>query len=237
MMGVSFVFSMFFFSLSAPIFVAFSRAFALCMIASATTAIGLYAYPFIRANERSTSIKTNLPFAITNLAAVSGAGVPPAKMFKLISESKDYGEFSLEILKIVQYTELFGYDLITAIRTVSAVTPCPELKEFFDGLINTIESGGDFTKFLEQKATESLENYELDRKKYTESVATYSDIYTAILIAAPLFFVAALSLVSLLGGNVGNIEVKVLVIVGTYLVIPLLNIAFLIFLQVSQPEV
>lgn len=228
--GLSFFFSF-------PLFIALSRSFIFSILGACAVFAIMYGYPFMKAQERAKSIKTNLPFAITNMAAVSSAGVPPTKMFKLIMESKEYGEFSVEIQKIVEYMELFGYDLITAIRSVNTVTPSAEMKEFFEGLVNTIESGGDMTQFLEQKAVEALESYELERKKYTETVATYSDIYTGILIAAPLFFVSALSLVSLLGGTVGNIEIKVLVVIGTYLVIPLMNIGFLVFLQISQPEV
>ncbi|MEK6854056.1 MAG: hypothetical protein AABX60_01855, partial [Nanoarchaeota archaeon] len=65
----------------------------------------------------------------------------------------------------------------------------------------------------------------------------YSDIYTGLLIAAPLFFVASMALVNMLGGTLGGIGVDVVMAVGAYLIIPLLNIGFIVFLQVTQPEV
>ena len=52
-----------------------------------------------------------------------------------------------------------------------------------------------------------------------------------------MFFVAALTLVSMLGGQVAGMDVSVIIGVGTYLVIPILNIAFIVFLNISQPEV
>ena len=62
-------------------------------------------------------------------------------------------------------------------------------------------------------------------------------MYTGVLIAAPLFFVAALSLVSMLGGQVGGVDVNVIIVVGTYLVIPVMNLVFMMFLSVSQPDI
>ena len=157
-------------------------------------------------------------------------------MFELIAASKEYGEIGIEVKKIVDFINIFGYDLLTAIRTVSATTPSPQFKEFLEGMVSTIETGGDLDRYLRQEADQAALTYNLERQRYNETVSTYSDIYTGLLIAAPLFFVAALSLVNLLGGSIGGIGVDVVKSVGAYVVIPLLNISFLAFLQFSQPE-
>jgi flagellar protein FlaJ len=187
--------------------------------------------------QRRRSINTNLPFAINHMAAVSASGVAPVKMFKLISGSKEYGEVSAEIEKIVNYVEIFGYDIITALKAVAATTPSYQFKDFFEGMISTTQTGGDIKSYFSQKAEEAMLNYKLERQKYTETISTYSDIYTGILIAAPLFFVAALSLVSLLGGKIGGMDVNIIIVLGTYVIIPFLNIAFLTFLEITQPEI
>ncbi len=187
--------------------------------------------------SRRRNIKANLPFAINHMAAVAGSGVSPDTMFRLISESEEYGAICIELRKIVEFVDIFGYDLLTAIKSVTKNCASPELKEFFDGFVSTIETGGDLKTYLNQHAEEAMLTYRLDRQKYTETISIYSDIYTGVLIAAPLFFVVALSLVNILGGKIGSINVEVLISAGTYIMIPLMNIAFLIFLEVSQPEV
>ena len=179
---------------------------------------------------------TNMPFGANHMAAVATSGVPPASMFELIAASKEYGEIGIEVKKIVDFINIFGYDLLTAIRTVAATTPSPQFKEFLEGMVSTIETGGDLDRYLRQEADQAALTYNLERQRYNETVSTYSDIYTGLLIAAPLFFVAALSLVNLLGGSIGGIGVDVVMSVGAYVVIPLLNIGFLAFLQFSQPE-
>ncbi len=158
-------------------------------------------------------------------------------MFKLISHSSEYGEISIEIEKVTNYITFFGYDILTALKAVAITTPSDDFKEFIDGFVSTVETGGDLKDFLKQKSSETLINYRLERQKYVESLGTYSDIYTGVLIAAPLFFVTALSLVAVLGGTIGGMSVNTIITLGTYLVIPGLNLLFLIFLEINQPEI
>jgi len=194
-------------------------------------------YPTMKAKTRKRSINTNLPFAIDHMSSVIASGVSPATMFKLISNSREYGEISVEIDKVTNYVEFFGYDVLTALKAVSLTTPSDDFKEFIDGFVSTIETGGDLKEYLSQKSGEALLNYRLERQKYVEALSTYSDIYTGVLIAAPLFFVIALSLVSVIGGDIGGLSVSTIISFGTYIAIPLLNIMFLIFLEASQPEI
>lgn len=229
-------FSIFFALLKNPFYMLVTKTFIMFILGSGVAFLMFYAYPFMKIKARRRSINTNLPFAINHMAAVAASGVPPTKMFKLIVESKEYGEISVEVEKVVEYVELFGYDLLTAIKSVAATTPSPQFKEFLEGMVSTVESGSDIKGYLVEKSEEAMLNYELERQKYIETISTYSDIYTGVLIAAPLFFVAALSLVSMLGGAIGGVDVDVLIVLGTYIAIPLLNIFFIIFLESTQPE-
>jgi flagellar protein FlaJ len=232
-----FIFGFFFSSTALPVTQILFRTVMMSVLLGLATFAGFYAYPYSKMKQRRRSINTNLPFAINHMAAVSSSGVSPVRMFKLISGSKEYGEVSVEIEKIVNYIDIFGYDILTALKAVAATTPSYQFKDFFEGMISTTQTGGDLKSYFAQKSEEAMLNYKLERQKYTETISTYSDIYTGILIAAPLFFVAALSLVSLLGGKVGGMNVSVIIVLGTYVIIPFMNIAFLTFLEVTQPEI
>jgi flagellar protein FlaJ len=220
-----------------PIFLIISKTFLLATLGVIICAGAMIYYPNMRIEKRIKSINTNLPFAIDHMSSISASGVPPSTMFRLLSESKEYGDVSLEIEKASNFIDIFGYDLLTAIKSVSATTPSPQFREFFEGLVSTIETGGSLKNYLAQKSQESMLAYKIERQKYTETIATYSDIYTGVLIAAPLFFVSALSLVSILGGKIGGFAVETVISFGTYVLIPLLNIAFIVFLEFNQPEV
>ncbi|MBN2880612.1 type II secretion system F family protein [Candidatus Woesearchaeota archaeon] len=201
------------------------------------TFLVVYNYPSFKIKSRRRSINSNLPFAINHMSAVAASGVPPNTMFKLIAMSDEYGEVSKEVRKIADYVALFGYDILTAIKQVSSTTPARSLKEFFDGFVATVEAGGNLVDYLKQKSDETMLSYNLERQKYNETISTYSDIYTGIMVAAPLFFMSTLSIVNLLGGKVGDLDVNSLLAYAIYLFLPLINVGFLIFVHFNQPEV
>ncbi len=205
-------------------------------LALITTGALFYFYPYVLIGNRKKAIKDDLPFVIIHMAAIAGSGAPPFSIFNLILNSGEYKGLEGEIKKIVNYVNLFGYDMSTALKAVSLTTPSPEFKELLVGLIAATESGGDLKSYLKGKANDSLNTYKLERKRYVESLATYSDIYTAVLIAAPLLFMTTLAIINVIGGNIGGISVKTISTLGTYIALPIMNIIFLVFLSVIQPK-
>ena len=181
-------------------------------------------------------MRDEIPFLTIHMAAIAGSGASPSAIFNLILNSGEYKGLEGEIRKIVNYVNLFGYDLSTALKAVSLTTPSPEFKDLLTGIIATTEGGGDLRAYLSGKAVDALSTYRLERKKYVESLATYSDMYTGILIAAPLLFMTTLAIINVIGGSIGGLSVKTISIAGTYLIIPFLNIIFLVFLSIIQPE-
>lgn len=197
----------------------------------------MYAYPGIAMSSRRKMIRNDLPFMIIHMAAVAESGAHPLSIFNLILRSGEYKGLEEEIRRIVNYTNLFGYDLNTALKTVARTTPSLDLKELLNGISTTIESGGNLAVYLKAKAQDSMTKYKLARQKYVETLATYSDIYTGVLIAAPLLFLVTLAIINILGGNIGGLSAKSIATFGTFIVIPFLNIGFIIFLTVTQPEI
>jgi flagellar protein FlaJ len=69
------------------------------------------------------------------------------------------------------------------------------------------------------------------------TIQTYADFYTAVLIAAPLFFVSILSVMSLIGGEIMGMSIPMAMSIGIYLLIPLLNTIFLLFIHFTQVKI
>ena len=80
-------------------------------------------------------------------------------------------------------------------------------------------------------------DYRMKREKYLTTLSTYADFYTALLIAAPLFFISTLSVMSLVGGQVMGMSINAAMKLGVYVFMPLLNMLFLLFLQLTQPKI
>jgi len=211
-------------------------AIAMIFIGGFVTAALFYYAPVSSANSRESKIKNELPFVILHMSAVAGSGAKPISMFQTVLASKEYPTLQPEIKKIVNYVNLFGYDLTTALRITAKTTPSQRFKDMLDGMVSTLESGGDLKEYLEALADDAMNTYRLERKKYSEVISTYSDIYTGLLIAAPLLFFVTLTIIQMLGGSIGGLSVASIASMGTYIAIPLMNIGFIVFLEVVSPK-
>ncbi|MBI5803077.1 type II secretion system F family protein [Candidatus Pacearchaeota archaeon] len=212
------------------------RSFMLGILFLFMLAFIFYYYPKVVVDGRRREIKNDLPFAIIHMAAVAGSGAKLVDIFGMLLQSKEYKALSGEIKRIMNYVHLFGYNLTTALKSVAETTPSNEFKELLNGMISSIESGGSIKSFLKNKSEDTLIRYRLERKKYVETLSTYTDIYTAILIAAPLLFVIVLVLISIVGSKLGGLEIGFIEKIGTFVVVPALNIGFIIFMNIVQPE-
>jgi uncharacterized membrane protein len=58
-----------------------------------------------------------------------------------------------------------------------------------------------------------------------------------VLIAAPLFFISILSVMSMIGGELFGMSIPMAMNMGIYVLIPLLNILFVLFIHFTQPSI
>ncbi len=205
------------------------------LILSAGTFVLSYYYPNFEVNSRRNKIHDDLPFAIIHMSAIAGSGVGPTKIFKLISETKEYREFSKETRKVVNKINLYGYDLTTALKESARLSPSNKVKDLFNGMATTIATGGDLKLYLEKKSSDSMLEYKLNRRKFAEAAGTYADVYTGLLIAAPLIFGVMLAVMAPLGGTLFGLSFQTLSIIGLVAIF-LLNVAFIIFMKIVQPS-
>lgn len=206
------------------------------LIASLISFFASILYPVARVQSRRRDIETNLPFAITHMSAIASSGVPPSTMFRLLTGFEEYGEISKEAKKIVQNIDVLGLDITTAIREVARKTPSDSFKQFLEGIATTIDTGGDLHTYLKKESEKAMFDYKIRREKFLQTLSTYADFYTAVLIAAPLFLVALLSVMSMIGGRVFGLEIKDIMQLGIFVLIPTVNILFIAFVHFTQPE-
>jgi flagellar protein FlaJ len=185
--------------------------------------------------SRKRDIEANLPFALTHMAAISESGAPPLTIFKILSKFNEYGELSKEAREITRNVEVFGLDEISAIKQNADKSPSPELKDVLEGMVSTIQSGGSLKSYLIEESGKAMFEYTVKREKYNEVLATYADIYTALLVAAPMIFIVVLAALNMMGGTMFGFTVQELMILGT-LSIVVLNVIFLSFLCLTQPK-
>jgi len=195
-----------------------------------------YFYPIQKVSSRKRNIEVNLPFVVIHMGALVEAGLPPYQMFKLISSFEDYGEIAKEFKKIVRNIEQFGLDPLTAIKEVAIRCPSDELQQLLMGFVTTTESGGNIKFYLKTVGEQTLFDYRKRRERYIRTLDMFSELYTGIVISAPLFMIAMLAIMNMIQPTIGGWTIKDLAWLGTYALIPILNIGFILFLFTMEVE-
>jgi len=114
-------------------------------------------------------------------------------------------------------------------------TSSKKLAELFNGLATTINSGGDLTKFFEERSNSLLFDYNLEKEKNTKLAETFMDIYISVVIAAPMILMLLLMMmrISGLGVPFSTGAITLMMITG----VSFINLIFLTFLHIKQPTV
>jgi archaeal flagellar protein FlaJ len=202
---------------------------------SSITFFMVFVYPFSVSQGRKTDIEANLPFALTHMAAISESGAPPLTIFKILAKFNEYGELSKEANEIARNVELFGLDEISALKESANKSSSSLYKDVMEGMIVAIQSGGSLKSYLVEEANKAMFEYTVKREKYNEILSTYADIYTALLIAAPMIFIVVLAALNIMGGDMFGFSIQELMVIGT-LALATLNMIFLTFLSMTQPK-
>ena len=113
-------------------------------------------------------------------------------------------------------------------------TPSGKLSELLNGMSVTITSGGDIKTFFEKRAESLLLQYRLEREKFAKTAETFMDIYISVVIAAPMILLMLLVMMAVSGLQSGfSINQMTIAIIG---IVAIVNIVFLTFLHLNQPE-
>jgi|GEM_PF-366354 len=213
----------------------FAKNFALSLFLPILTFIFVYSWPATQAASIKGKIDNELPFAIIHMSAVAGSGIEPSKVLQIIATSKEYPVVSGEMRKVINQINIYGLDLVSALRSVAKVTSSEKLSGLLNGIATNIVGGGGLKEYLEKKAADMLLDYKLARKKYATIAETSMDMYIGILITAPLIFMVLLILMGTMGLTIGGFTFQTLSFLIVAIIV-VLNIFFLIFLQIRTPK-
>ena len=196
------------------------------------TFLFMYSYPSMEKKSLGGKIDAELPFAAIHMAAISSSLVDPTKIFSIITSTKEYPNLEKEFNKLLNEINIYGYDLVTALKDSALNSPSAKLSELLNGLATTITSGGSLYEFFDKRSQSLLFEYRLDKEKNTKAAENFMDIYISVVIAAPMIFMLLLMMMKIsgLGISLSTGLITLLVVGG----VSLINIFFLVFLQLKQ---
>jgi flagellar protein FlaJ len=194
-----------------------------------------YTYPSMASGKRKKSIDATLPFGTTYMGTIASSGAPPIAMFRILSQFPEYGELSVEAGKINRDVEVFGMDLLGAIRKTAARTPSEELKEMLWGLDTVLSSGGNVGNFLHEKSKGFIAEYKRRLEQYSKMLSLLIEVYLTVVLVGSIFFVIMTALMSILGGGGGGTNMLFLQFMVIFIALPCASIGFIGLLKAISP--
>ncbi|MHA1940974.1 MAG: type II secretion system F family protein [Candidatus Hodarchaeales archaeon] len=193
-------------------------------------------WPRMKATDRKILMEAGLSSTASYLSAMSSSGVPPVRLFySLAGEESVAPEISKESKRITRDIEIFGYDILKALRTASQRSPSERFSKFMDGMSATITSGGDLTFYLAAETKALMKLKEEETKEFIEQLGVLAEIFMIIGVVAPLFFVVILAILAVISPEttIGSVFMLTL----TYFIMPiLLTIMILLISTVSRED-
>lgn len=184
----------------------------------------LMGYPASKAKGRAKKIDLHLPYALNFIAAMSSAGITPTEIFKSLSKQQIYGEIREEALWIYRDVGLLGRDIISAMKANIKRTPSDKFKEFLQGAVVTVQSGGALKSYFMTKADQYMRENRVHQKQMIESLGIMAEAYVTAAVAGVLLILIILPLLMIIS-NADPSELMI-IYVFSFIVVPLIHIGF-----------
>jgi flagellar protein FlaJ len=192
-------------------------------------------YPASKAKARGKKIDMHLPYALNFISAMSSAGITPTEIFKSLSKQKIYGEIREESLWIYRDVGLLGRDIISAIKANINRTPSEKFKEFLQGVIITVQSGGALKPYFMAKAEQYQRENRIAQKQLIESLGIMAEAYVTAAVAGILLIIIIIPLMMLISG--ADSSQLIIIYLFALIVVPLINIGFAVVLASMSQRV
>lgn len=178
--------------------------------------------PGSKAKSRGKDIDKNLAYAVNFVSAMASAGSTPTEIFKSLSKQEIYGEIKEECAWIYRDVALLGNDIISAIKKDIEINPSQRFKEFLQGMIVTISSGGSLKKYFMSKADQYMRENHQRQKEMLETLGVMAESYVTAAVAGILLLLIVIPLMMIISGqyNAGFLYIII------FIVVPLIHLGF-----------
>lgn len=184
--------------------VAFIVLMPLPAVLAATIYLTTFILPDLRATARGRDIDAKLPYALNYISIMASAGITLDRIMASLSKQPVYGEIAHEAAWISRDLNLLGRDMLGALTAAIDRSPSLKFQDFLQGTIINITSGGDMKNYFRSKSEQFAYENRQDQKKFLESLGVIAESYVTVVVAAPLFLLVLLSVMTMLGGSGDN---------------------------------
>lgn len=190
--------------------------------------------PTLRAQTRARDTNAKLPYALNYLSTMASAGAPPEQIFASLARQPIYGTVSDEAAMITRDVELLGLDIVTALGRAADRASSTKMQDMLQGAITALTSGGDLKTYFFHKAEQYLLDNRQDQRHFLETLGVLAESFVTVVVAAPLFLLVILSVMTTLGGS-GD-QTLILGYGVIFVLLPLSQLGFAMILRTLTPE-
>lgn len=208
--------------------------YAVPAIAAGGAYLGGMILPSVVARSRGKRLDWRLPYASNFIAAMAAANATPEDIFKSLAEQEEiYGEVSREAAWIYRDTAVLGKDTLTALKHAVRRSPSEKWKDFLQGIVSTLTSGGDLKLYFLSRAEDQMKGMRQDQKDFLEGLALLGETYVVVAVATPLFLIVMMSIMMWISGRGTNAQGLFLLIV--FVLLPVIHTAYAFAIYASKP--
>jgi archaellum biogenesis protein FlaJ (TadC family) len=179
--------------------------------------------------QRKSEIEDEIPYILSFMTLMAQSNTPADKIFQSLATMETTKPIRVEAVRIVRDTNLFGHDILTAMLTTADLSPSETFADILNGIVRTVRTGGDLPRFLRLLLQRAYSSRTVKLDEILSRISMYSMMYVMALVVAPLSAVIMLVMMGVFGGG---LDVRPVIYLVDYLVIPL--IAFFIWILADR---
>ena len=158
--------------------------------------------PSSKARSMATEMDVYLPYAVNFIAAMAAANATPQKIFRSLAVQEHiYGAISKDAAWIYRDTTVHGIDMISSLKRAVKRAPSDKYKEFLQGVINTLTSGGHMKYYFQNRAEYYMRLNRREQEQFLETLSFMAESYVVVAVAMPIFLMVILIIMYWVSGS------------------------------------
>lgn len=203
---------------------------ATALIGAAITGTACIYYPYYRTHESKTRLEDGLIYFLSYMTVLSASGMPIERILERITEVEENPPLIHISKKFLMNIRLFGMDVRTALKDIAMMSPSKTLIKQIESIRTTIATSGDLKTLLQYEVDRQLQVKREKLKAKINTLVYIGELYVALMVVTPTLFIIVISILSILGSNVGGSAVTQLNLI-VFIGIPILAGVFIVLLD------
>jgi flagellar protein FlaJ len=196
----------------------------------------LYIKPGFAVSSRRKKFADELPYFMGYMATLASSGLTLEGIFKAIAQEQTNEEIVKSARQIVRNLDMFGMDIVSAISELISNSPSDAFSELLEGLISTVQSGGNLKEYFTATAKVQMEEKKQLMRKMASSLGIIAEMYTILLIVFPLMAIIMLAIMAIMSGDMMGMDLLTIMRLVTYLLVPMFGIMIMVMMDGMVPK-